>query len=168
VPTRRSSDLYLIGYDTKDGPKFELITSIQALRKRAEIHPQYDGSERGVIVMNKAGEIIERAGTMTGAGETLVGGWAKAYRKDKRTPSYETVKLSTYKKPFGRWVTDPEGMIIKCAEAAALRRAFPSDVGGLYVAEEFDTVERSNVKSNVTDRLADLRKRPEPGTVAPA
>lgn len=160
-----AADAYLIGYDTKDGPKFELITSIQALRKRGEIHPEYDGSERGVIVTTKAGEMIERVGTMTLAGETLVGGWAKVYRKDQRTPSYETVKLSTYKKAFGRWVSDPEGMIIKCAEAAAMRRAFPSDVGGLYVAEEFDTVERSTIKSNVSDRLADLRKRPEPGAV---
>lgn len=162
-----AGDAYLVGYDSDDGPTFQLITAIQALRKRAETHPQYDGCERGVIV-SRGESIIERVGTMTLPGETLIGGWAKCYRKDYRIEFYETVKLATYSTGRSRWAKDKEGMIVKVAEAAALRRAFPSDVGGLYVAEEFDTVERSTVRSNVTDRLADLRKRPEPGTVAPA
>lgn len=157
-------DAYLIGYDSeRDGPTFQLITAIQALRKRAELNPQYEGCERGVIV-TRGDEMIERVGTMTLKGETLVGGWAKCYRKGYRVPFYETVKWATYSTGRSRWAKDPEGMIVKCAEAASLRRGFPSDVGGLYVAEEFDSVERTTVKSNISDRLADLSKRPEPGT----
>lgn len=158
-----AGDAYLVGYDSDDGPTYQLITAIQALRKRAEIHPQYDGCERGVIV-TRGDEVIERIGTMTLPGENLVGGWAKCYRKDYRLEFYETVKLSTYSTGRSRWAKDKEGMIVKVAEAAALRRAFPSDVGGLYVAEEFDSVERSTVKTNISSRLADLSKRPEPGT----
>lgn len=157
-------DAYLIGYDSeRDGPTFQLITAIQALRKRAELNPQYEGCERGVIV-TRGDDMIERVGTMTLKGETLVGGWAKAYRQGYRVPFYETVKLSTYSTGRSRWAKDPEGMIVKCAEAASLRRGFPSDVGGLYVAEEFDSAERTTVKSNISERLADLTKRPEPGT----
>jgi phage recombination protein Bet len=35
-----------------------------------------------------------------------------------------------------QWRTQPEHMIEKCAEAFALRRAFPHDLGGMYVDEE--------------------------------
>jgi hypothetical protein len=46
------------------------------------------------------------------------------------------VKLSTYQKPFGVWVTDPGGMICKVAECQALRDSFPTMCGGMYLREE--------------------------------
>lgn len=41
--------------------------------------------------------------------------------------------------PAGQWRTQPENMIEKCAEAKALRRAFPHDLGGLYIEEEMSS-----------------------------
>ena len=38
-------DAYLQGYDSKDGPKFTLITAHQAFLKRAESNPDFDGME---------------------------------------------------------------------------------------------------------------------------
>jgi phage recombination protein Bet len=35
-----------------------------------------------------------------------------------------------------QWRTQPDHMIEKCAEAFALRRAFPNDLGGVYLPEE--------------------------------
>lgn len=35
-----------------------------------------------------------------------------------------------------QWAVMPDHMIEKCAEAFALRRAFPNDLGGLYIEEE--------------------------------
>merc|ERR1711991_914366 len=43
-------DAYLVGYDSKDGAKFSLITSHQALLKRAELCQQFDGMESGLIL----------------------------------------------------------------------------------------------------------------------
>lgn len=40
---------------------------------------------------------------------------------------------------IAQWRTQPEHMIEKCAEAFALRRAFPNDLGGLYIDEEMTT-----------------------------
>jgi phage recombination protein Bet len=52
--------------------------------------------------------------------------------------------------PNAKWRQSPIGMIEKCAEAAALRRAFPEEIGSDYTAEEMegkvyggDTVEAS-------------------------
>lgn len=135
-------DAYLIGYDEKQGDKFvtkwTLIVAIQALQKRAEIHDQYDGTRQGIIVKDKeTGAVEECEGALRLDNQILLGGWAEVYRKDRKVPTRARLKLSTYDTGKSRWGKDPEGMIAKCAEAAALRRAFPSDVGGLYLREEF-------------------------------
>lgn len=57
------------------------------------------------------------------------------------------------KRPTGRmvpnsmWTSKPAHMIGKCAEAAALRKAFPQDLGGVYIGEEMD--HRATVQGEV-------------------
>ena len=136
-----TGDAYLIGYDAKDGPVFNLITAHQAFLKRAELNPEYDGMKSGVIV-SENGKILELEGDFHTEEQVLVGGWATVYFKQRKIPSHDKLLLRNYIKRFpdgnamGRWKDDPEGQISKCAESSALRKAFPTMLGGLYSHEE--------------------------------
>lgn len=132
-------DAFLVGYDTQDGPKFNLITAHQAFLKRAEIHPEYDGMESGITLLAEDGKTLEdRETDFHLPDEKVVGGWAIVYFKDRSHPTRRRVRMSRFNKGFGVWRDDPAGMIVKCAEADALRSSFPTMVGGLYAAEEMD------------------------------
>ena len=131
------NDAYLVGYDGKDGPTFSLITAHQALLKRAEASKDFDGMESGVIVF-RDDVITERPGDLILKGETLIGGWARVYRKDRRIPSYDALNIETFSTGRSRWAADPSGMIVKCSEASALRKAFPSTLAAMYCREEMD------------------------------
>lgn len=131
-------DAYLVGYDAKDGPEFSLITAIQALYKRAEVNPMYDGMESGVIVQSPSGSLDHIQGDFIPPGHTLVGGWARLFRKDQSRPTFETLNLGVYNKSRSQWLKDPGGMIVKCAEASVLRRAFPTQLGAMYIQDEVD------------------------------
>lgn len=130
-------DCFLLGYDTKHGPKFSIVVAIQALLKRADIHPQFDGLESGVVVRRQdSGDVVERPGDLVFDGEDLLGGWALCFRKDRSKAFYQRLRLSTYRRQTQQWDNDSAGMIVKCSEAGALRQAFPSDIGGLYLEQE--------------------------------
>lgn len=142
-------DAYLTGFDSQDGPQFSLITAAQALLKRAEMNEFYDGMESGVIVKGD-GPVEFRAGDLVLDGETLVGGWARCFRKDRSHPSYDALKLSTFDTKRSRWSKDPAGMIVKCAESSVLRKAFPTQLGGLYTREEMDQISDRRMDSRDT------------------
>ena len=133
-------DCYLIGYDGKDGnATFSMVCGIELFLKRAEQSADYDGRESGVIVSSSEG-VTERQGSIVYKGETLEGGWAKVYRKDRSRPEYKAVKFATYNTGRSRWEKDPGGQIEKVALSQALRQAYPTALGGLYTQEEMQSV----------------------------
>ena len=91
-----TKEAYLIHYDNKnDKTASTIVLGKTCYMKMAERHPQYDGFEAGIIVLdNEIGELYHREGSIVYEGETLLGGWAKAYRKDRSCPFYEEVKLT--------------------------------------------------------------------------
>ncbi len=133
-------DAYLVGYDAQGGPEFSLITSIQALLKRSETNPNFDGMISGVIVkVDDQGSPIEYLeGDFVPSGYKLLGGWCKVFRTDRSRPFYDALNFHVYDKGRSQWSKDPAGMIVKCAEASALRKAFPTQLGGLITQDETD------------------------------
>lgn len=133
-----AGDAFLVGYRDRNSGSvaWSLITSISAFYKRAEACANYDGIESGVIVRAGDGSVVDRSGDFMFDDDTLLGGWAKVYRKDRKFATERRVKLETYLKPYGVWKNDPAGMICKVAECHALRDTFPTMLGGLHSEQE--------------------------------
>ncbi|TMR90530.1 phage recombination protein Bet [Nonomuraea basaltis] len=56
-------------------------------------------------------------------------------------------------KPKNRWKADPAGMTAKCAEAQALRKAFPEDLGDLYTDDEMAHLHDDEVNESAARTL---------------
>ena len=137
-------EAYLIKYSSNEPAT--LVTGKEAFQKRAEDNPNYDGSEAGIIVLiEETGEIEYRKGTIKLAGETIIGGYAEVWRKDRAHSTRIEVSFDEYagrKKDGslnGQWSKKPATMIRKVALVQALREAFPKAFGGMYTAEEQGT-----------------------------
>jgi phage recombination protein Bet len=76
--------------------------------------------------------------------------------------------VQTYKdgNPSGLWGKMPATMLAKCAEALALRKAFPNDLSGLYVTEEMQQADDPEPAPAPTPR-PELKQLP-PATSQPA
>lgn len=125
------NEAYLVKY--KDN--VQMITSKEALMKRAEVNPTFKGVEAGVIVA-RGNEILEMEGAFYMPTDTLVGGWARVMRTDRDKPIISRVNLREYDKSQSTWNDKKGTMIRKVAIMQALREAFPVQLGALYTAEE--------------------------------
>jgi len=135
-----TKEAYLIHYDNKnDDTASTIVLGKNCYLQMSERHPAYDGFEAGVIVLTADGQLLNREGSIVydgDGGETLLGGWAKVYRKDRTRASYEEVKLSEYDTGKSLWNDKKATMIRKVALVHALREAFPSTFGALYDESE--------------------------------
>ena len=126
-------DAYLVKYD-RNSPA-QMVTARDAFAKRAEGGTGFEGFQSGVIV-ERAGQALELEGAFFLPGDTLIGGWAKVYRSDRRFPVVQRVRLQEYNTGKSTWAAKPATMIQKVAEAHAFRKAFPMATAGLYTPEE--------------------------------
>jgi phage recombination protein Bet len=62
------------------------------------------------------------------------------YRRGFRAVLWGVARFAAYYQPGGAglWDRMPDNQIAKCAEALALRKAFPEDLGSLYIGEEME------------------------------
>lgn len=153
-------EAYLIKYGSQPAT---IVTSKEAMTKRAMRNEKYAGQQAGVIVLKQDGTLEERIGTLTLRGEALVGGWAKVYMEGFKYPIETTVSFDEYcqkkdGKPMSNWATKPATMIRKVALVHALREAFPSELGGMYSAEENNVDEAVLPANTVPEPIPD----PEP------
>lgn len=135
-----TKEAYLIHYDNKnESAASTIVLGKNCYMQMAERNPNFDGFEAGVIVLTADGQLLNREGSIVydgNGGETLLGGWAKVYRKDRTRASYEEVKLTEYDTGKSLWNGKKATMIRKVALVHALREAFPSTFGALYDESE--------------------------------
>lgn len=131
------NEAYLVGYKTAGGGnEVSMIVSKEALMKRAEACENYEGIQAGIIVRHQDGSIEDVEGNFYDEGDTLVGGWAKVYRSDRKFPVLSRVRLQEYDKGRSTWKSMACTMISKVAKVQALREAFPAQLGAMYTREE--------------------------------
>lgn len=132
-------EAYLIKFGSQPA---QMVVGKDAILKRAIQNKTFDGREQGIIVVKIDGTIEERKGTFKLSDETLVGAWAKVYRKDWSHPVYITVSFNevAQKKNDGQlnsnWATKGATMVEKVALVRALREAFVEDLGGMIDEDE--------------------------------
>ena len=132
-------EVYCIKYG--DAPA-QIVVGKDVFVKRAAKNPYYNGKETGIIVLSLDGEVVERKGCFSLPEETIIGGWARVFVKDREHPEYMAVSFSEVagKKKDGRlnsnWENKPATMVEKVAKVRALREAFPDEFNGMYIQEE--------------------------------
>lgn len=125
------------------------ITSIDFFRMRAESSGAYAGNDDPVYIYD---------------GKQLKSATSTVYKvvQGIRCPFTATARWEQYL-PSGSnkqfmWLKMPELMLGKCAEALALRKAFPGQLNGLYAKEEMDQADYGTKETKPTTVEAQVKQ----------
>lgn len=160
-------EAYLIKFGSSPA---QILVGKDAVLKRAVLNSKYDGMESGVIVVKADGNIEERKGLFyLRTTETLVGGWAKVYRKDWTHPIYCSIAFdeAAQRKNGGElnsnWAQKPATMIEKVAKVRALREAFVEELVGMYDEDEMPLPTNNEVEQEIIiQEEPEIVSQPEP------
>lgn len=123
-----------------------ITTSRDGYLKIANEHPQFNGLASDVVYAKDSFEKTPDGVKHTyGAGDrgNIIGAYALIYRKDRKFPIYVFAPWKDYEKGNNTWKTYPHAMILKVAEAMALKRAF--SLSGLVTTEEIGTPDQVEI-----------------------
>ncbi len=143
------------------GKKLTIQTSIHGLRLIADRTKCYAPGREPTFTTNGK-EIVNAT--------AYVKKYAGGQWHEVADTAYWVEYVQTYPNgdPVALWKTKPHVMIAKCAEALALRRAFPAEMAGLYTDDEMPTHEPAPTV-NMTDdqQRADIINTPVPNERGP-
>jgi phage recombination protein Bet len=141
--------------------------AIDGMRARAAEFPDFDGVdsapiyEKDVCTINKGtGEVSHTTAPTANRGR-LVGAWGRVRKTSGRAFIVE-LPVTARSGDSSFWQGDPGGMLAKCCEAAALRKAYPRAFGGMHIREEMPAEEAQPSRADVVLGVADAPKREAP------
>lgn len=109
------------------GKKLTFVTTVDLLRSRAAETDVYAGSEDPVFEHDAEGKPISACVVVW----KFVQGQKCSFAATARYAEYVPAEKQAF-----MWKSKPHVMLGKCAEGLALRKAFPKELAGLYLAEE--------------------------------
>lgn len=129
-----SRQIYAIHRKDGDSQKMTIQTSIDGFRLIAERTGRYaPGQEAKFEYVTKDGEDKLKKATAFVMKQTLDGKWHEV----AASAHFWEYAQTNYKGELTKmWAEKPHVMLSKCAEALALRKAFPAEMSGIYTAEE--------------------------------
>lgn len=139
------NQIYFVKYGNNPGT---IVTSIDGFRAKAAATGMHTGTKRGVIRDDKG---------------VCIGAWCEVYRANWTQPAREEVSLHEYNTGKAMWARLPETMIKKVAEVAALRMAFPDELGGTYSQDEMDQADVTPPQEKTIKQIVDTG----PGPITP-
>jgi phage recombination protein Bet len=147
----------IMRWDKRAGrEKLTVQVGIDGLRSIAARSKEYGGSDDAVFAGN--GDTLKATVTVY----RIVQGHRCPFTASARWSEY--VQTTKTGHPSGQWGSKPFVMLAKCAEALALRKAFPAELGGLYTDAEMqqthgDVEEVAALTPGQASCLRDLSKR---------
>ncbi len=117
--------------------KNTIITARDGYMKIANSNPHFLGMNSDVVyegdTFSKTPEGIRHSYEVSKRGK-IIGAYAEVYRDDRKIPAFFFAPMKDYNRGAGVWQQYPHSMILKVAEAMALKRAF--SISGLVTQEE--------------------------------
>lgn len=141
--------------------RWTFVTSIDGFRSIAEDSGEYDGQEKPIHEYDDNGRLLETTVTVYRKGMTR-GVAASA-------PWAEYVQTDNDGVPTSMWRKMPKTMLAKCAEALALRKAFPKKLASVYTTDEMAQADNHSpaMQANAPRRDAiDAEFSPAPAALA--
>ena len=138
-------------YVMKSGSKISFMTSIDGQRLVAQRTGDYEG-QVGPQWCGEDGQWVDVWLKKEDPSASRVG----VYRKGFQAPVYGIATWKSYANTNSpTWKKMGDVMLAKCAEALAIRKAFPQELSGLYTAEEMDQAqpEAATVIDNDTGEI---------------
>ena len=126
-------------YAIKRGGKMTIQAGIDGLRAIAERSGQLDGSETFWCGEDGQWQDVWLAAKPPAAAKTII------HRKGSNHAFTGVARFADYNAGQGLWSKMPAAMIAKCAEALALRKAFPANLSGVYTTDEMEQAEEVTV-----------------------
>ncbi len=131
----------------QDNVPAQVFIGRDGYRKAAQAHPDYEWHQPDAIYEHDSFKIINgeihHDYNLKDRGE-LIGAYCLVKRRTAARPVFRRVSFKEYSTNQSLWKTKPETMIIKVAEAQALRACFQDLLAGTYGEEE---MARSNEHS---------------------